>query len=168
MADVIFNRPLQNEDLEATLDAYEKDVNPETEHDFIAMLGAAQLLAPVQVDAELTDNGDGTFSIDSEVAAQLNYQVIQNQKEEVFFPAFTSTEEYNKWSTDVEGVVGLTVSLETYAALMSANPDTGLVINAFGQNVVMNQDNMNYVMATLTQMREQDLSRRGLPRQRPL
>ena len=156
MADVIFNRPLQNEDLEATLDAYEKDVNPETEHDFIAMLGAAQLLAPVQVDAELTDNGDGTFSIDSEVAAQLNYQVIQNQKEEVFFPAFTSTEEYNKWSTDVEGVVGLTVSLETYAALMSANPDTGLVINAFGQNVVMNQDNMNYVMATLTQMREQD------------
>lgn len=80
MADVIFNRPLQNEDLEATLDAYEKDVNPETEHDFIAMLGAAQLLAPVQVDAELTDNGDGTFSIDSEVAAQLNYQVIQNQR----------------------------------------------------------------------------------------
>ncbi|WP_245150576.1 hypothetical protein [Weissella cibaria] len=41
MADVIFNRPLQNEDLEATLDAYEKDVNPETEHDFIAMLGDA-------------------------------------------------------------------------------------------------------------------------------
>ena len=39
---------------------------------------------------------------------------------------------------------------------MSANPDTGLVINAYGQNVVMNQDNMNYVMATLTQMREQD------------
>ena len=25
MADVIFNRPLENEDLEATLDAYEKD-----------------------------------------------------------------------------------------------------------------------------------------------
>ena len=110
----------------------------------------------MQVGAELTDNGVGTGSIDCEVAAQLNYQVIQNQREEVFFPAFTSTEEYNKWSTDVEGVVGLTVSLETYAALMSANPDTGLVINAFGQNVVMNQDNMNYVMATLTQMREQD------------
>lgn len=156
MADVIFNRPLENEDLEATLDAYEKDVNPETEHDFIAMLGAASLLAPVQVDAELTDNGDGTFVIDSEVAAQLNYQVIQNSKGEVFFPAFTSTEEYSKWSTEAEGVVALTVSLETYAALMSANPDTGLVINAYGQNVVMNQDNMNYVMATLTQMREQD------------
>ena len=86
----------------------------------------------------------------------MNYQVIQNSKGEVFFPAFTSTEEYNKWSTEAEGVVALTVSLETYAALMSANPDTGLVINAYGQNVVMNQDNMNYVMATLTQMREQD------------
>jgi hypothetical protein len=158
MADVFFNETVDNTDFEEVINAYEADVNPETEHDFISMLGTAKFVAPVQVlGVELAETEDGRLFTDLEEGVQVNYQVIQNGKGDIFFPAFTSQAEYDKWSTDVEGIVTSLLSIEQYMALISSNPEvTGVVINAFGQNIVMNQDNLEYVMATLTQMREQD------------
>ncbi len=44
---IYFNEVVDNEDLEQAFNSYLQDVNPDTEHDFIKMIGVSWLYASV-------------------------------------------------------------------------------------------------------------------------
>lgn len=44
---IYFNEVVDNEDLEQAFNSYLQDVNPDTEHDFIKMIGVSRLYASV-------------------------------------------------------------------------------------------------------------------------
>lgn len=155
---IYFNEVVDNEDLEQAFNSYLQDVNPDTEHDFIKMIGVSRLYAPVQIlGAEFTSEADGSLSAEYEDGIEVQYQVIKNGNGELFFPAFTSQVEYDKWAktSTAQGLVTSLLSFDQFSSLTIPNDQiAGIVINPFGQNIVLNKTNLQYMVDALIQMNQ--------------
>ena len=82
--------------------------------------------------APVTLSGEGE-------AQQASFQMVKSPKGEHFFPAFTSSEELEKWA-EAKGAQTIQLTFDNYAVMLANNGNIGgLVINPFTDNFAVDK-----------------------------
>ncbi len=131
------NTNIQNPDLLEAIENMQADNNPDTVNRMIDCVMAAQFITPGRVSkpqnvAKTGDNGATVMQQET----QVQFQLIENQDKEKYFPAFTDQEEKKKWTAS-DGKDDVIMSFDSYAELLSEKDCevAGFVINPFGKSV---------------------------------
>jgi len=68
---------------------------------------------------------------------RIKFSMIKNDKDQAFFPAFTSMDELYKWQKDYKGET-ISLGFDEYAAMLSKSNDfAGMVIDPFTHNLII-------------------------------
>lgn len=87
----------------------------------------AELVMNTRFIAPVTLSGEGD-------ARQINFHMVKTPQGEPFFPAFTSSEDLEKWE-DAKGLQTVQLEFDNYAIMMSNNNTLGgIAINPFSDN----------------------------------
>lgn len=129
-------KPIENYELVEAIAMMQDDNCPENVNRMINCVMNAQLITPANVSKPVPvakNNGNGTVM---QQETQIQFQLIENQNKEKFFPAFTDKEEKEKWE-QAQGKHDVIMTFDGFAQVLSA-PDCnvqGFVINPFGRSV---------------------------------
>lgn len=101
----------------------------EAEASFISELKKANLITPANIDVNAEDGKQ-----------RINFILLSNDKGDVYLPAFTSMDELKLWRKD-EKTQAVVCKLEQYIGIILSNPNgpKGLVIDAFGENILLSR-----------------------------
>ncbi len=153
-------KPVKNPELLKAIEEMQKNNNPDTVNAMINAVMKAKFITPANVSGPQpvakTDNGGTVMQQET----QVQFQLIENQKGEKFFPAFTDLDEKKKWE-GVHGRNDVIMDFDAYYQLLQA-PDSnvmGFVINPFGRSVAFPKA---MVQSLAEQKREMDRERGGL------
>lgn len=132
------NKPqeIKNPELLEAIQNMQEDNCPENVNKMIDRVMTAQFITPGNVSKPTPiarNNGTGTVM---EQQSQVQFQLIENQNKEKFFPAFTDVEEKKKWK-GANGKHDVVMTFDGYAQVLS-DPKCqvkGFVINPFGRSV---------------------------------
>ena len=124
--------PIDNTRLVKLMDRAKKDHNQKRKEDLLEQLKKAQFLSPVS-DPESTAQDKGVQREET-----MEFISIGDIHDNWYLPVFTDWEELYKWKRrETKAIV---LSLKDYLPVIQNNKDLhGLVINPFGQNIVINK-----------------------------
>ncbi|MCR4833380.1 MAG: SseB family protein [Butyrivibrio sp.] len=119
-----------------------KEVLRAKEMRMAAMAQASRYIVPMQHQgpAELTENGKMKLSKDS----KLRFPIIKTANEKSFLPVFTDGIEFSKKFKGTEWEGGVFTFFDIIRFLQDKD---GIVINPFGQNIIMPKDRMQALAA---------------------
>ena len=148
--------------LEAIIDMQENN-NPDTVNRMIDCVMKAQFITPGVVSQPRNvakTNKDGGTIMQQET--QVQFQLIENQDKEKFFPAFTDSEEKDKWKVS-EGKQEVVMTFDDYAHVLSEKDChvKGFVINPFGRSVAFPKQ----MVMSLKQQKDEREKNSGLQKQ---
>lgn len=131
------NTNITNPELLEAIANMQEDNNPDTVNRMIDCVMQAQFITPGRVSKPQNvakNNGNGGTIMQQET--QVQFQLIENQDKEKFFPAFTDQEEKKKWKPS-EGKDDVVMTFDGYAQLLAEKDCNvaGFVINPFGKSV---------------------------------
>lgn len=130
-------KPVSNPELVAAIQKMQEDGSQENVNHMIDCVMAAQFITPGNVsDPKPVAKTDKNGSTVMQEERQIQFQLIENNKGEKFFPAFTDTAEKKKWE-NTQGKHDVIMNFESYVKVLS-EPDctvAGFVINPFGRSV---------------------------------
>lgn len=131
------NSNITNPELLEAIINMQEDNNPDTVNRMIDCVMQAQFITPGVVSKPRNvakTNKDGGTIMQQET--QVQFQLIENQDKEKFFPAFTDSEEKDKWKVS-EGKQEVVMTFDDYAHVLSEKDChvKGFVINPFGRSV---------------------------------
>lgn len=135
------SKNITNPELLEAIEKMQADNKPENVNRMIDCVMQAQFITPGMVskpqNVAKTD-GNGTVM---QQETQVQFQLIENQNKEKFFPAFTDQEEKKKWTVS-EGKDDVIMTFDGFAQVL-AEKDChvkGFVINPFGKSVAFPKD----------------------------
>ncbi|OCG22456.1 hypothetical protein A9G11_07150 [Gilliamella sp. wkB108] len=126
------NEPVTNPELIEALQAFNAAPSIEKQKLLFNKIKDAKLLAPIMIviPDNVEKNEDNTMTLTQET--QLSFVMINNNKNEQFFPAFTDWDELRKWQ-NIEDQQTLVVNIVDYQSLLKDSKEChGVVINPFG------------------------------------
>lgn len=129
-------KPLRNDALKAEMEELRKTQDREQYVKVLNEVVSAQLLIPIQMDRKPeVDAKSGEVILDKDT--EIRFEIIENNKGELYYPVFTDGEEMKKLQLDKDQQV-LIVSFGDLAAMlrMQADQMAGFVINPKGTNMV--------------------------------
>ena len=130
-------KPITNPKLLEAIVNMQEDNNPDNVNRMIDCVMNAQFITPGKVSkprpvAKTDKNGSTVMQQET----QVQFQLIENQNGEKFFPAFTDESEKKKWEGS-KGKQDVVMTFDGYAQLLE-DPNSnvmGFVINPFGRSV---------------------------------
>ena len=129
-------KPVRNDSLKEAMDQLRNDPTKENNIVVLNEVVSARLLAPVSMDREPElDPKTGEVILDKDT--EIRFEIITNNKGELYYPVFTDGAELKKCSEEPDQRV-LIVNLADLAAMIAAqnNQISGFVINPRGDNMV--------------------------------
>ena len=129
-------KPVRNDSLKEAMDQLRNDPTKETNIVVLNEVVRAGLLAPVSMDREPElDPKTGEVILDKDT--EIRFEIITNNKGELYYPVFTDGAELKKCSEEPDQRV-LIVNFADLAAMIAAqnNQISGFVINPRGDNMV--------------------------------
>ena len=158
------NTNITNLELLKAIEEMQANNNPDTVNHMIDCVMNAQFITPGNVSkpqnvAKTDKNGSTVMQQET----QVQFQLIENQNKEKFFPAFTDQEEKKKWTAS-EGKSDVVMTFDGYAEVLSEKDCEvkGFVINPFGKSVAFPRD---MVMSLKKQKAERQQNAGGLQQQ---
>lgn len=126
---------IKNPDLKLAIEKMQEDGSKENIDAMVNEVVKAKLILPARVvptTQARTNNGKTVM----EQATQVQFRLLKNGNDEMFFGAFTDTEEMYKWQ-DTKDAAKVVTDFDSIASMiMDVNSNTkGFVINAFGKSV---------------------------------
>lgn len=144
----------------ALIFAFERAKNNNSEENqkrVIEEMLRAKFLAPVAA-GSLPEDAKIGDTVDLKQNQNIAFRMIQDDKGNHYFPAFTDWQEVKKWEGFKDRKT-LIVTFKDYMffILKSKNPVDGLVVNPFGANVLFNREMINNIVAMIdAQAKEQN------------
>ena len=134
-------KPITNPQLKKAIEEMQNNNSQENVNKMIDCVMNAQFITPAKVSKPTPvakNNGNGTVMQNQ---TQVQFQLIENQNKEKFFPAFTDAEEKQKWQ-ESQGKDDVVMNFESYVQVLSDPncPVKGFVINPFGRSVAFPKD----------------------------
>ena len=129
-------KPVRNDSLKEAMDQLGNDPTKENNIVVLNEVVSARLLAPVSMDREPElDPETGEVILDKDT--EIRFEIITNNKGELYYPVFTDGAELKKCSDEPDQRV-LIVNFADLAAMIAAqnNQISGFVINPRGDNMV--------------------------------
>ena len=129
-------KPVRNDSLKEAMDQLRNDPTKENNIVVLNEVVSARLLAPVSMDREPElDPKTGEVILDKDT--EIRFEIITNNKVELYYPVFTDGAELKKCSEEPDQRV-LIVNFADLAAMIAAqnNQISGFVINPRGDNMV--------------------------------
>ena len=129
-------KPVRNDSLKEAMDQLRNDPTKENNIVVLNEVVSARLLAPVSMDREPElDPKTGEVILDKDT--EIRFEIITNNKGELYYPVFTDGAELKKCSEEPDQRV-LIVNFADLAAMIAAqnNQISGFVINTRGDNMV--------------------------------
>lgn len=131
------NQKVTNPELLEAIIEMQENNNPDTVNHMIDCVMNAKFITPGNVSKPRNvakTNPQGATVMQQET--QVQFQLIENNNKEKFFPAFTDEEEKNKWDGS-KGKDNVVMTFDSYAQLLSEEgcEVMGFVINPFGKSV---------------------------------
>lgn len=131
------NKKITNPELLEAITQMQEDNNPDTVNHMIDCVMNAKFITPGNVSKPRNvakTNPQGATVMQQET--QVQFQLIENNNKEKFFPAFTDEEEKNKWDGS-KGKDNVVMTFDSYAQLLGEEgcEVMGFVINPFGKSV---------------------------------
>ena len=130
-------KDIKNPELLDAIEEMQENNTPETVNHMIDCVMAAQFITPGVVskprNVAKTDSNGATVM---QQETQVQFQLIENNNKEKFFPAFTDESEKMKWEGS-KGKDNVIMTFDSYAQVLS-EPQCevkGFVINPFGKSV---------------------------------
>lgn len=146
-----FNKPVSNPMLAGSIQLVKAEDTPEHRNMFISELIKAHFLMPANITPEPEKTEDGRLRLLPE--SQIQFPMLENDKGEHFFMAFTSKREFDKWMEN-EDKAAFTLTFADYAGLLfnrNKNGETssaiGFVINPKGDNILIPKGMVGGIMA---------------------
>ena len=153
---------IKNPELLEAIEKMQADGNPENINAMINKVVAAKFILPAmmkQIPQARTENGRTVMSN----ATQVQFRLLENNKKERFFGAFSDTDELFKW-TGNEKATKVVTDFDSLAAMVmdpKANV-LGFVINPFGKSVTFPKNMVNSIKQQRDYMRhEQNMLKGG-------
>ncbi|MBQ7971902.1 MAG: enhanced serine sensitivity protein SseB [Lachnospiraceae bacterium] len=142
------------------IDKMRKNNNAQTQGAAIALITQAKYLAPVTLDPPMPKSEKTTNAlVQLPPETKVRFHMIENDKQERFFLAFTSYEELAKWNSD-DSVNAVIVTFDDIANMILKGYDDdkmkGFVIDPFGSNMVLSKE---FALAIKKQKDEFDAAR---------
>ncbi len=131
------NINVNNPELLVAIENMQENNTKETVDEMVNQAMKARFITPAKVHAPenvaKTKNGKTIMQQQS----QVQFQLIQNENKEQYFPAFTDVDELNKWSGCDKGFTLTVMTFTDYANILADPkcPIQGFVINPFGKSV---------------------------------
>ena len=153
---------IKNPELLEAIEAMQADGTPENISKMISRVVEAKFILPAimkSVPRARTQNGKTVMSN----ATQVQFRLLENNRKERFFGAFTDTDEMFKWNGN-ENAAKIVTDFDSLAAMvMDPNANVlGFVINAFGKSVTFPKDMVNQIKQQRDYMRhEQNMLKKG-------
>lgn len=135
--EILKNVNLNNPDLLKAIENMQENNTKETVDEMVNQVMRAKFITPAKIHAPenvaRTQNGKTIMQQQS----QVQFQLIQNENKEQYFPAFTDEEQLNKWSVADKGFTPTVMTFVDYANVLADPkcPIKGFVINPFGKSV---------------------------------
>ena len=146
-----FNKPVSNPMLAGSIQLVRAEDTPEHRNMFISELTKAHFLIPANITPEPEKTEDGKLRLVP--GCQIQFPMLENDKGEHFFMAFTSKRELDKWTND-EDKATFTLTFADYAGLLfnrnkkgETSSAIGFVINPKGDNILIPKDMVGGIMA---------------------
>ena len=156
-------KPITNPELLDAIEDMQEDNNPDTVNHMIDCVMKAQFISPGMVSkpqnvAKTDSNGSTVMQQET----QVQFQLIENQNKEKFFPAFTDQEEKKKWKLS-EGKHDVIMTFDGFAQVLAEKDCNvkGFVINPFGKSVAFPKP----MVMSLKQQKEEREKNSGLQKQ---
>lgn len=131
------SKDIKNPALLEAIEDMQEDNNPANVNRMIDCVMTAQFITPGKVSkpqnvAKTDKNGSTVMQQET----QVQFQLIENQDKEKFFPAFTDQEEKKKWAVS-EGKDDVIMTFDGFAQVLAEKDCNvkGFVINPFGKSV---------------------------------
>lgn len=132
------NANVKNPQLIEAIKNMQENNSKENVDEMVNQVMNAKFITPARVQAPQniakTQNGKTVMQQQS----QVQFQLIQNENNEQYFPAFTDINELNRWDRSANKGLSLTIMTFTDYANILADPKcpiNGFVINPFGKSV---------------------------------
>ena len=135
------NKPLTNPELRAAVDRMAREGSRESREAVLDMvISTARFLAPVTI---IPAPGRDTADKD----AQIQFQLLANQEDKLFFPAFTDWEELRKLCGP-KNQQTLVLTFDDYAGMVLRDKRAeGFVIDPFGDALTFDKAMMEHLVA---------------------
>ncbi len=156
-------QPITNPELLKAIEDMQEDNNPDTVNRMIDCVMNARFISPGTVSkpqnvAKTDKNGSTVMQQET----QVQFQLIENQDKEKFFPAFTDQEEKKKWTVS-EGKDDVIMTFDGFAQVLSEKDCNvkGFVINPFGKSVAFPKP----MVMSLKKQKDERSKKSGLTKQ---
>lgn len=139
------NVPITNPNLVQAMDAMKQERNNVTEVKFVNAMKAARFLVPANVTQvqNAVANDDGTVELKDQ--PQIQFILFNNSDGNRYFPLFTDSAQLEKWS-EATNHQRAALSFQDVCHFLQNPPEgidiSGVVINAYEQNVLIPMDSM--------------------------
>ncbi len=145
------NNPVTNPYLKECMQALKQDNSEENQNRVLQEIAMqAHFLSLVVFSQPPKDNGDGTATFEKESTMQ--FPLLTTADGSILCPAFTDWEELNKWRRE-ETPRTLVLTFDDYASMVLRDTHlTGLVINPFGENLVLDRALLTHMQAHKAQI----------------
>lgn len=164
------NTNISNPKLLEAIENMQENNTKETVDEMVNQVMRAKFITPAKVHAPenvaRTQNGKTIMQQQS----QVQFQLIQNENKEQYFPAFTDSEEFNKWSGADKGFTQTIMTFIDYANVLADPkcPIKGFVINPFGKSVAFPKGMVMNLMQQIQAKRNGGFYKKQLPQNEKL
>ena len=153
---------IKNPELLEAIEKMQADGNPENINAMINKVVNAKFILPAmmkQIPQARTENGRTVMSN----ATQVQFRLLENNKKERFFGAFSDTDELFKWNGNEKATKVVTDFDSLAAMVMDPKANVlGFVINPFGKSVTFPKNMVNSIKQQRDYMRhEQNMLKGG-------
>ena len=158
------NVPIENPELVIKIREYTNSQSDEVEMELREALLKAKFLAPAGLEG-WTNIPKGKQVLEQDV--KFNLLSIQDEQGSMYLPAFTDWSEVDKWNNDTE-MKTMVFTLRDYAGAFTNNQElVGIVINPYGENLVLNREMIYSVVSGKHMMKKGESVAIGLPKEYP-
>lgn len=155
--------PVENPDLVEKINRYVNSQSEADESQLKEALLKAKLLAPASVE-NWKEHSQGKQVLDHDIHFHL--MGIQDKENNIYLPAFTDWNEITKWRNDAE-LKAIVLTLADYVkVLMKNNNIIGLVINPYGENLVLHKQQIEEI-TNQSKLRSGEKIKIGIPENYP-
>ena len=142
------SQPVENPALVQAIAAMFADQTVESETAMITALKQASFIVPVKIEPKAPAAGGGRTAFEQETT--ISFALLTDASGRPWYPTFTSVEELRKWNGD-PGQQTLVLSFEDFGTLVDPKQHAGVVVDPFGQNLILNAERLYQILGKATQ-----------------
>ena len=158
------NKPVTNPKLVAILKKIKEEYSSETEHLLYQLILAANYLTPVNISPSLEKvNGKSVLKEDTKI----EFMGLHDNDGKQYIPAFTDWQELKKWGNSNNQQTVVLKFKEYEEMILDGKTWSGLVINPFGENIIIDKDRLKIVNKHAVRIEKDESVMLGIPEEYP-